>query len=364
MRRSSGTWREEWDALAVGAGRPYCAPAWMLAWWRHACGEGPPLRAVVVLEGGRLLGIAPFWLDRRGMPPARHRLLGDGLAAPVEPLSAPGREREVADVVVSTLSRAVPAPVILRFEATAAGAGWAGLLVDGWSRRPWVHSEYPTQAPGVSLEGLDYDAWLATRSTNFRQQARRLRRRLEQAGAEFKIAGEHDLERQLSEFSRLHHARWDWRGGSDALDPGVERMLAEVGRELVRERRFRLVSIEIEGRVVSSHLSMAAGGQVSYWNGGFDQAWAPFQPSIQALLHTIRDATERGERHLDLGPGAQDYKRRMADGESVLAPITLVPRGRGYPVGRLGAVRYQPRWSFNRQLFPGARRRLRRYLRL
>lgn len=54
--------RDEWDALAVGAGRPYCSPAWMLSWCRHARPDGTALAVVAATEEGRLVGIAPLWL--------------------------------------------------------------------------------------------------------------------------------------------------------------------------------------------------------------------------------------------------------------------------------------------------------------
>ena len=54
----------EWDALAVARARPYCAPAWQLAWWRHARPTSALLRAVVVLEQDRLVGIVPLYCKR------------------------------------------------------------------------------------------------------------------------------------------------------------------------------------------------------------------------------------------------------------------------------------------------------------
>ena len=56
----------EWDELAVEAGRPYCTPAWQLAWWRHAAPANALLRAIVVRDGDAVIGIAPR--SRTGAP--------------------------------------------------------------------------------------------------------------------------------------------------------------------------------------------------------------------------------------------------------------------------------------------------------
>ena len=52
-----------------------------------------------------------------------------------------------------------------------------------------------------------------------------------------------EIEQDIGAFIRLHHARWDPRGGSDALDEGVERMLHEIAQELVASGRLRLASV-------------------------------------------------------------------------------------------------------------------------
>jgi hypothetical protein len=47
-----------WDELAVAAGRPYCAPAWMLAWWRALVPAGSELRVVLALDVAVVRGVA------------------------------------------------------------------------------------------------------------------------------------------------------------------------------------------------------------------------------------------------------------------------------------------------------------------
>lgn len=81
------------------------------------------------------------------------------------------------------------------------------------------------------------------------------------------------------------------------------------------------------------------------------------------MLFAVGDAMERGDRRMDLGPGAQDYKLRLADDEDVVDPVTLVPRGLAYPLNRLRLAPYQARWGLSKRLSPDANRRLRRLLR-
>jgi CelD/BcsL family acetyltransferase involved in cellulose biosynthesis len=167
-------------------------------------------------------------------------------------------------------------------------------------------------------------AWLATRSRNFRQQLLRGRRRLEEAGAELRVSTAAELDRDIDSLARLHHARWTARGGSRALDARVEAMLKLAGRDLSHER-LRLLSIDVDGASISAHLFVRAGATSAYWLGGFDDRWAACQPSMQVLAAAVEDGIERGDEWLELGPGGQHYKYRLADSEDAVAWVTLSP---------------------------------------
>ena len=356
---------DAWDALAVERGLPFCAPPWMLAWWRHVPGPRAVLRAVAVRDGDELVAIAPFYADRRPGRPTRYRLLGASTSHRVEPLVKPGREQEAAGAIASALAGVEPTADVIYFESVDAGSRWPARLAEAWpeGRRPLTLREWSGPAPTASLDGLTFDTWMKQKSRNFRSQAGRMRRRLEARGARFAVAStEQELERGLAAFARLHYARWQDRGGSVALDASVERTLAEAGRALLHSGRFRLVSIEAEGKTISAHIFVAAGGEVSYWNGGFDEEWAADQPSMRALVVAIEDAFERSDRRLDLGGGVEPYKYRLADDEDLLETALVVPRRRRYPLVKLQLAPHRLRHEVARRLSDETRARVRNEL--
>ena len=321
--------RPEWDALAVAGGRPYCSPSWMLAWWKHAAPPGALLRVVVAFDGPRLAAIAPFWVGPGRFGVSDYRMLGAGTAARLEPLAEPGLQTEAAAVFVAELARATPRPRLITFEEMAVSSPWPDLLARAWVGwpRPAIKRGYRISAPVVTLDHASVDHWLGTKSGNFRQQIRRARRQLEAAGARFRLSSDGELGRDLEAFSRLHHGRWEDRGGSAALGANVERMLEQAGGELLPAGRFRLWCLDADGEIVSAQAFVAAGGEVSYWLGGFDERWAGQRPGLTTLVVAVEDALSRGESRLDLGPGGQDYKFRLADSDEVLERIHVVPPG-------------------------------------
>ncbi len=353
------TYGASWDALAVKLGRPYCAPGWMLAWLRHVEPRGR-LRTVVALDGDRLVGIAPFYVMPSRLGPARYRLLAAASCSPVEPLAEPGREREAAAAFASCLASARPRVDLLALEGMHASSRWPSLIAAEWpGRRPRLHIEVTHPAPDLDLRGVTFEGWLPSKSGNFRSQIRRSRRQLEAHGARFRMSrSPEELDRDLESFARLHHGRWAQRGGSGALTPGVERMLRDAGRSLLARERFRLFCIDVDGRTIAAEIFLAAGGELSYWLGGFDEAWAAQRPSILGIVAAIEDALQRGEAHCDLGPGAQAYKYRLADGEQRAEWLMMVPAG---PRAALVELTLFPRRVW-RAAPEGVRRAVRRLL--
>jgi CelD/BcsL family acetyltransferase involved in cellulose biosynthesis len=222
-----------------------------------------------------------------------------------------------------------------------------------------------TPAPTVGLDGDGFDAWLAAKSRNFRQQMRRMRRQLDAAGARFRrIAAPGELVERLPHMTALHRQRMATKGERSRVTPAVERMLREAAERLAPAGRMWIWEAQgPDGAAISSHLFVAAGGEVGYWLGGFDDAWAAHKPGLVALVVAVEDGFSRGDRRLDLGPGGQHYKRRLADDADQLIEATLLPRTRRYPLARARLAPHELRRRVAIRMSPRRRHALRRLLR-
>ena len=354
----------QWDALAVRIGKPLSTPAWMLAWWRNARPEDAEMRVVAIVDGERLVGVAPLFATRSRSSRSAYEVMAARLSPPASLLAEPNREEEVCEGVMHALLGVRPRPRSLRLWDRAGPTGLAESLAAQAPGRPaWVHVAALTPLPVISLDGLGFDDWMATRNSKFRQESRRLRRRLEDVDARFSLVGPDDLDRALDAFVELHGGRWEERGGSNALVPGLKAMLEEAAAELLPAGRLRIFTIEAEGQTIAVNILVAAGEEVCGWNSGFDEGWSRYSPSMQLTLHAVADAAERGELRVNLGPGRMSYKSRLADGEEGVALKTLVPRDSAYLLSRLRLAPYQLRSAIGRRLSADAKRRLRRLMR-
>ncbi|HEX4805297.1 MAG TPA: GNAT family N-acetyltransferase [Conexibacter sp.] len=327
---------EDWDALAVADGLPQMSPAWVLAWWRHVAPEGAVPRGVAAREGGRLVGFAPFYVVPGGGGRLDYRLPGIEIAARLAPLAAPDREWEVAEAIGRALADAAPRPDALLFEGTAVDGQWQTALRERWpgALRPPLWRTHVDGSPFVSLREGSFEAWMAARSSNFRQQMRRMRRRFEQAGGSARVATRATLADDAAAFVRLHASRWDGRGHSNLVDLGERfaAMIVDAGERLLDDGRLTLRMLDLDGEPVCAQLFLEAGGTELFVNGGWDERHAALKPSLLCLLGAVEDAFARGRRRLDLGVGEQSYKLRFADGDAPLEWALLLAPGARLPL--------------------------------
>jgi len=325
---------DDWDRLAVLRGQPYSAPAWMLAWWRHASPPGARLAVVVVSEDERVIGVVPAYQRRTRSGLRVARLLGTGHR--VEPLAEPGREGEVAVAAAEALQGLRDRPGALLLDRGDAESPWPGLLARAWPRPAATLWSELIGAPAVRLADRTYEDWLAARSGNFRSQHRRRRRQLAERGAEFRLVGPgDDLSAPIASFIALTIERWVLHLGADRGPEGIRGMLLEAAAHLVPSGRMRIWTLEVDGRPVSAQVFLVADGEVAYWNGGYDEEWSKLRPGFETIIRAIEHAFAQGDRRLDLGGGATGYKLRMTGDDDPIRSTLLLPGGRDRPFRRV-----------------------------
>jgi CelD/BcsL family acetyltransferase involved in cellulose biosynthesis len=113
----------------------------------------------------------------------------------------------------------------------------------------------------------------------------------------------------LSELTRLHHARWHERGGSEALRGGlVEEFLAKATPWLLAADVARLFLLRLGGCSAGAYYGMSGGGRAYAWLGGFDPQFAYESPGTLLIAHAIETAVAEGCREFHFLRGREGYK--------------------------------------------------------
>jgi CelD/BcsL family acetyltransferase involved in cellulose biosynthesis len=337
-----GELRGAWDRLAVLRSAPMAGPAWTLSWLRHMAPPGSMLRVVAVRDGEELVGIVPMFVSEdRGT--VAYATLGERHLWRVTPLAREGRSWEVAEAAWTALLDADPAPDILRFRSSSFGDWFAPwhLIAGGrpWRQRPVIRHGDINPCPFTATDG-SFDAWFAGRSSNFRSEMRRARRRLQESGGTIRTSSPETIEADLRTYVRLHLARWEGGGsGFEEYGEALPKMLADVARELPPERLI-LHMVELDGEPAGAQLFTQAGEVLSFHNSGWNPEHAKLKPGLVGMLHTVEQAFAGEAACLDFGPGEYSYKLRFATGsEPVVRCTFLFPRPRlvGAAANRLAA---------------------------
>jgi CelD/BcsL family acetyltransferase involved in cellulose biosynthesis len=307
---------EVWNSLAERAENVFSTWDWSDVWWRHF-GRGKKREVITVERDEATVAVLPLYEQRlRGARTLR--FLGGGVADQLGPVCGPA-DRSAA---IERLRELMGARILLA-ERMPDDRDWAPALGG-----KLVHRE---ASPIIDLAGEGgWEAYLANRSANFRQQVRRRARRLTGGeGVRYRLTEDHStLQSDLDALFALHAARWG--GRSDAFVGARGAFHREFAARALERGWLRLWLAEIDGTPAAAWYGLRFAGAESFYQSGRDPGRDRSQVGAGLLEHTIRMACEDGMRQYRLLRGEEQYKRRYATIEADVCTIAAARR----PIGR------------------------------
>lgn len=302
----------EWDALAL-ASRNIFATREFLELWRERFGRGRPHLLTVCREpsSGRVVGILPLyrWAHR---PLSIVRFLGHGAGDELGPICAPHDAPRVGRALGQALAQEAPH----LFIAERVRSPGEGIF-------PEARTITTEGNPVISLAFRDLDEYLATRSSNFRQQLRRRERKLEREHElRYRPLARADFGPDFDLFVSLHRARWG-RRTSFLGDIDFHR---EFARLALNRAWLQIWFLELDGMPVAAWYGFRFAGVESYYQAGRDPAWEHASVGLVLLAHTVREALCDGLDEYRLLRGGEVYKYRFTDDDPGLETF-VVSRG-------------------------------------
>lgn len=307
---------DAWDELAHAGGNIFATREWLETWWRHF-GGGRPLRLTGCVDPeGRLVAVLPLYEWKR-VPIRVLRFLGHGPSDELAPPCAPADRARVAAAFREGLDQGYWRWRLLLAEQLLARDGWAAAL-DG-------HVVRHTGFPVLPIQQDTWEAFLAARSANFRQQYRRRERKLEQAGeVRYRLADAASLERDLETLFDLHDRRW---GGGDSPFTGARKPFhREFAALAVARGWLRLWLLELDGQPIATWYGFRFAGAESYYQAGRDPSYDELSVGYLILMRSIGAAVDDGLREYRFLRGDEPYKYRFTIDDPGLE---IVARGRG-----------------------------------
>ncbi|HET7363234.1 MAG TPA: GNAT family N-acetyltransferase [Burkholderiales bacterium] len=314
----------EWNRLheEAAAASVFNSWIWQYHWWQ-VYGSAQPLRVLVALERGAMVGILPVYIQAKRALGVRARLLrfvgtgGDTGPDDLGPVLAPGREARAAAALANALLRVAHTDVYLFTDidpdslfaqALTDAAGAAGLRVmSGLAQR-------------ISFIRLpaSWDAFLKALPSKRRSGIRCARAKLlaTHPDAHFFVWDEPArLDRAIDRLAALHRKRWQAAGASHSFAT-AQYMDFHRGlmHSLMRRGWLRLYCLEIGGELRAITYCYRLRNRVFCMQAGFDPAFARVAPGAVLLGYAIQHAIAEGNEVFDFLRGEHMYKDQLANG--------------------------------------------------
>jgi CelD/BcsL family acetyltransferase involved in cellulose biosynthesis len=320
-----GEVEDEWRALAESRGNGFVTPEWFRSWWAHRGSSSSPLISVARRDDGSVAGVMPLVLDASSRPRAI-RFAGATLGDRFHPAAAEADEDAVAAATMAALeAEGVHRYMVLLEHVELERGWWREMRAAASTQRAGTEQQH-TEVPYISLDGLDWDGYLAGRSKNFRQQVRRRERGLRREHRlEVRSATAATLEADLATLFELHSLRWSERGRSSLEAPESIEVVSDFTRAAARRDWLRLRLLEVDGDAVAAFLGWRVGGSYAFFQSGFDPAWSDRSVGLVLMALTVRSAIEEGAAEFDMLLGTEAYKRRFTDANRPAVTVALPP---------------------------------------
>jgi CelD/BcsL family acetyltransferase involved in cellulose biosynthesis len=241
----------------------------------------------------------------------------------VGPIRVPGDDAQAAAALAQAVATAPGRHILFVGEGFPGHEHWETVL------RGASHDR--DSSPVLDISGASWDEYLATRSSNFRQQVRRRERRLyERHDVTLRLADARSLASDMETLFALHADRWR-DGGSTAFCGRRKDFHREFAKLALARGWLRLWILELDGAPAAAWYGFRYGDAEWFYQSGRDPALDAESVGFVLMAHTIRAAVEDGMSKYRFLLGHEPYKGRFASGDN--GEVTIVA-----PTRPLGTV--------------------------
>ncbi|MBU0515324.1 MAG: GNAT family N-acetyltransferase [Proteobacteria bacterium] len=320
-------WADQWDELVNDSAlpSPFLTYTWQAAWWRHF-GAKRPLHLLALLDGDRLLGLAPLMKDRplvKLAPVRRLSFVGTGLSDRLDFLYHK-KGGPFLDALLEYLTREFRDWDVLELSEVPEESPTVGGL-RYLARKYGLPLETRVQSVCPYLT-LTRDNLARHEESATGRQIAGSTRKLARAGTVGHLWSHqardpnYILETASAVDARSNKADKGW---SLFLDPATRAFLAEVIEGFARRGLIEFHVLTLNGRPVTYDLSFAMGGRVMAYTASFDQELGALSPGVCVTDLAIRLFLTLGFKEYDLLRGDELYKYIWASAERKQLQIRL-----------------------------------------
>jgi CelD/BcsL family acetyltransferase involved in cellulose biosynthesis len=319
----------DWNTIA--GGNPFRSWDWLAIWWKHygrvptSAVDNKPApeqnndRQLYVLavfddrEARRLVGVAPWYLDRTRIKGNVVRWLGSGEVCTdhLSLICQPNDADRVVEAIAQELTERLDDWDRIDLSAVDAGDPATEKLLASLEERECLISRQPADACWVLNLPASWDEYLAGISKSHRKQLRQLERRVVESGRVewHRVQTKADFDQAWSILVDLHQRR---RRSLDEPGCFASRLFHDFHREaaarLLERCQLRLSWISLDGVPAAAEYHLTDTTTTFAYQGGVDPDRLAEEPGRLSTILCLRAAIEEGHRQIDFLRGDEPYK--------------------------------------------------------
>jgi CelD/BcsL family acetyltransferase involved in cellulose biosynthesis len=330
--------RSAWsDLLDASNAGPFNAWEWLYPWCRRIGADRKPFVLQAKDRTGTLVGLMPLGFEYQwvlGRPVRRLAFLGETHVGSdyLDVVARRGREEEVARVFAEALWELRDQWDVLDLTDLREDSVTVRVLRETFEKhRADLRMSTRYVCPYESLpKGETFDGFLrrTSRRDNFLRRKKWLEKQegycIEKTEAPGELAG------PLTDFFRLHSARWESDGGSQGIrGSGVESFHRDATQLLAERGRLRLYTMKVGGQAVASVYGILHRDTFVYFQSGYDPAWRNRSVGLVLVGETFKDAIEAGFSEYDFLRGTESYKSDWTTQQRRTVSVRVLSPGGG-----------------------------------
>jgi CelD/BcsL family acetyltransferase involved in cellulose biosynthesis len=306
--------RDEWNQLLSlnATNSVFLTFEYVFHWYDHYCGGAKSTYLLLAFsDEGRLIGVAPLYIEAEGRVPIQRRVLkfaGSNAAC-----------AEYLDFVVQKGNEEAILQALFEYILTDR-LRWDKIVLTDLKQGSNIISSMPVFDTRGTATIHDSRVCLYTElpytwgefekglSKKYVKKVRYYERRLNREGS-CETGVFKDVEKGMGDLYRVHQNRWGERGiyGSFTSDTAKSFNLA-LAKEFDRKGYLRLYYLKYEGEVAAVLYCFLYNAKLYFFNGGFDPKYAKYNVSTILIKHSINDAIESKCLEYDFLRGISQYK--------------------------------------------------------
>lgn len=326
----------EWNRLAERAGSHiFQSYEWQRLWWKHF-GGGHQLHIITFRHLGKLIGIVPFYLEKKSLffkfNYLRLRFIGSSTPSSgssgtfldyspsdyLDVIVSPDYEDQITEILLLYLEKAGDQFNQVDFDEISEDSFMIRKVVPELKKRSWSFTKIKREmCPRIELPA-SMEEYLKELPSKTRYELRYSKRaETEKKVFQVKNATTRKQTKEAFEhFVRIHQERWNREGLPGAFADGdYTRFLKEVTEVFYLKGWMRIKTIQAENECIAVDYAFIFNNRTYDYQKAFDSTstLSKYGPGKTLMYDLIEQSIEEGRTVLDLLRGGEKYKIKIAN---------------------------------------------------